>query len=157
MTDPTDGAVPGLAAHWRRLEHMYHVAPVNDYFEPKMEVSEGAAVLRMPVKSSSFHAAGSLHGSVLFKALDDAAIFAAYSLEPSVFVVTTSFTTYLLKPVSAGELVTTGTVKSRSGRFFVAHSEARCEGEVVAHGSGIFTTTGIALDSLPSYADAPVG
>src|SRR3974390_1182135 len=99
MSASADGPSPSLAEHWRRLEHMYHVAPVNRYFEPRLEIADGTTRLRMPVKSSSFHVAGALHGSVLFKALDDAAIFAVYSREPDVFVVTTSFTTYLLKPV----------------------------------------------------------
>ena len=39
-----------------------------------------------------------LHGSVYFKAFDDAAAFAVYSVEREVFVVTASFRTYLLAP-----------------------------------------------------------
>jgi uncharacterized protein (TIGR00369 family) len=150
--DSVDG--PSMAGHWRRLERMYREAPVNAYFEPTIEVADGAALLRMPVKSSSFHAAGALHGSVLFKALDDAAIFAVYSVEPEMFVVTTSFTTTLLKPVSAGVIEATGSVVTRSGRVRVAHSTVTCAGEVVAHGVGAFTTTKIAFRSLASYGGA---
>lgn len=67
----------------------------------------------MPVKPSSFHAAGALHGSVLFKALDDAAIFAVYSVEPEVLVVTTSFTTYLLIALSSLPAYTEAPVNAR--------------------------------------------
>lgn len=150
--DPLDG--PSLTEHWRRLERMYREAPVNAYFEPTLEVADGAARLTMPVKSSSFHAAGAVHGSVLFKALDDAAIFAVYSVELHMFVVTTSFTTTLLKPVSAGTIEATGTILTRSGRVRVAHSTVTCDGEVVAHGVGTFTRTKIPFSSLPSYGGA---
>lgn len=144
-----------LAEHRRRLEHMYHAAPVNAYFEPELEVGHGTATLRMPVKASSFHAAGALHGSVYFKALDDAAIFAAYSLEPEVFVVTTSFTTYLLRPVSSGVIEATGTVEESSGQLIVARAMLRCGDQVVAHGSGAFARSRTPLGSIPAYADAP--
>src|SRR5436309_11962933 len=82
--------------HWRRLERMYHSAPVNEYFEPRLAVSAGVARITMPAKPSSFHAGGGLHGSVFFKMLDDACVFAVYSRELEVFVPTTSFTVNLL-------------------------------------------------------------
>lgn len=141
--------------HWRRLENMYHSAPVNRYFEPTLEIAEGTTRLRIPVKPSSFHSAGSLHGSVYFKALDDAAFFAALSLEPEVFVVTTSFTTYLLAQVTEGELEASGRVQSRTGRMFVAESVVHCDGRVVARGNGLFSRTQIRLDSIATYAEAP--
>jgi uncharacterized protein (TIGR00369 family) len=137
--------------HWRRLVHMYETAPVNRDFEPRMELGEGTARLRMPVKDSSFHAGGSLHGAVYFKMLDDAAVFAIYSIEREVFVVTTSFTTYILGPVSAGALEATGMLLSQSGRLFVARSELRCGDEIVAHGNGVFTRSRVPLSSIPTY------
>ncbi|HYB24807.1 MAG TPA: hotdog domain-containing protein, partial [Solirubrobacteraceae bacterium] len=97
---------------------------------------------------------GALHGSVLFKALDDAAIFAVYSVEREMFVVTTSFTTTLLRPVSAGVIEATGTVVTRSGRVRVPHSTVTCAGEIVGHGAGTFTITRIPFSSLASYGEA---
>jgi uncharacterized protein (TIGR00369 family) len=137
--------------HWQRLVHMYETAPVNRYFEPRLELADGTARIRMPVKDSSFHPGGSLHGSVYFKMLDDAAIFAIYSIESEVFVVTTSFTTYILSPVTNGELEATGTLLTRSGRLFVARSEVRCGDEVVGNGSGVFTRSRVPLSSIPTY------
>lgn len=142
--------------HWQRLVHMYETAPVNRYFEPRLELGNGTARLRMPVKDSSFHAGGSLHGSVYFKMLDDAAAFAIYSIESEAFVVTTSFTTYILNPVTDGMLEATGTLLTRSGRLFVARSEVRWRDEIVAHGSGVFTRSRVPLSSIPPYS-APDG
>ncbi len=88
--------------HHRKLEAMYGAAPVNAPCEPRLEVREGEATLVMEVRACHFHAAGSLHGSVYFKALDDAAFFAVNSLVEDVFVLTTSFTVYLLRPVRRG-------------------------------------------------------
>src|SRR5207247_2600843 len=124
--------------HWRRLERMYHSAPVNEYFESRLEVTEGKARIVMPVKPSSFHAGGGLHGSVFFKMLDDACVFAVYSTELEVFVPTTSFNVHFLRPVTAGVLEATGKVVGRSGRVYVAEAALRCEDEVVATGSGTF-------------------
>ena len=50
--------------------------------------------------SSTGHTAGSLHGSAYFKLLDDSAFFAAQALEcgrseDAMFLLTTSFTTYI--------------------------------------------------------------
>jgi hypothetical protein len=43
---------------------MYLAAPINDYFRPSIELAPGRARITMPVRRSSFHAAGALHGSV---------------------------------------------------------------------------------------------
>src|SRR5438132_132473 len=59
--------------HFRKLERMYQSAPINRYFAPVLRISEGSAQLTIPVKTDFFHAAHAVHGSVYFKALDDAA------------------------------------------------------------------------------------
>ncbi len=87
-------------AHFSELERRYLAAPINAFYGPDIEVSEGEARVGMTM----FHAAGAVHGSVVFKMLDDAAFFAAASLERTSFVVTTTFTTYLTRPVSSGRL-----------------------------------------------------
>jgi uncharacterized protein (TIGR00369 family) len=141
--------------HWRRLERMYHCAPVNEYFEPRLEVSEGKARIVMPVKPSSFHGGGALHGSVFFKMLDDACAFAVYSAELEVFVPTTSFTVNFLRPVTAGVLEATAKVVGRSGSLYVAEATLRCEDELVATGSGTFTRSRMLLSAVPGYEQPP--
>lgn len=58
--------------HFRRLERMYAGAPMNAGFEPVLTIDEGRAAIAFPVRRHFLHAAGAVHGSVLFKALDDA-------------------------------------------------------------------------------------
>nr|CAP47459.1 putative integron gene cassette protein [uncultured bacterium] len=138
--------------HFRRLENMYRAAPINRIFEPKLEVTDGAAVLTMDVKPDFFHAANALHGSVYFKALDDAAFFAVNSLVRDSFVLTVSFTTYLLRPVTEGTLRAEGTVTSRSKNLFVAESVLYSGPErQVARGSGTFMRSRVSLESVDSY------
>jgi uncharacterized protein (TIGR00369 family) len=149
-----DGDPAGrIEEHWRRLERMYHRAPVNEYFEPKLDVTEGEARIVMPVKPSSFHAGGALHGSVFFKMLDDACVFAVYSTELEVFVPTTSFNVHFLRPVSAGVLESTGKVVARAGRLYVAEAALRCDDELVATGSGTFMRSRTPLSAVPGYQE----
>lgn len=80
-----------LEAHYRKLENMYHSAPCNVYYNPHLTVEDSKAVVLIPVKSNLFHAAGAVHGSVYFKALDDAAFFSVSSNVTDVFVLTVDF------------------------------------------------------------------
>ena len=78
---------------------------MNEYFAPKMRVSEGCAEVIIPVRPGLFHAAGAVHGSVYFKALDDSAFFAVNSLVDDVLVLTVSFNVYLTRSISEGEML----------------------------------------------------
>jgi len=60
---------------------MYAAAPINNFFLPKITVSEGESIIEIEITEKLHHAAGGVHGSVYFKMLDDAAFFAANSLE----------------------------------------------------------------------------
>lgn len=132
--------------HFRKLERMYLKAPVNDYFRLSVEIRHSEAHIRIPVRTDFFHAAGAVHGHVYFKALDDAAFFAANSLVPDVFVLTAVFETRFLKPVNAGVLHAEGKVISAARRVFVCESQLfNSEGDVIATGSGKFVRSGIAL------------
>jgi acyl-coenzyme A thioesterase PaaI-like protein len=68
----------------------------------------------IPVRPEFFHAAHAVHGSVYFKALDDAAFFAVNSLVTDVFVLTASYNLYLTRPVTEGALRAVGRVVHRS-------------------------------------------
>lgn len=134
---------------------MYLAAPVNRLYEPTLEVTKGEAVITMAVKEAYFHAAGSMHGSVAFKALDDAAYFAVNSLVPDEFVVTASFHVHFLRPVKEGLLTARGRVVSRSRKHHVAEAVLLDErGREVARGSGTFVPSGLKLADVSDYADA---
>ncbi|MCK5377863.1 MAG: PaaI family thioesterase [Acidobacteria bacterium] len=138
--------------HFRKLENMYHAAPVNSHYLPKMEVGDGRAVITMDVDPGFFHAAGALHGSVYFKGLDDAAFFAVNSLVEDVFVLTVSFNIFLLRPVTEGCLRAEGFVTSRSKNLFVAEAVLYADDKrQVARGSGSFMRSRIRLEEVESY------
>ena len=139
--------------HFRKLERMYATAPINRYFEPKLTVSNGAAELVIPIRPDFFHAAHAVHGSVYFKALDDAAFFAVNSLVPEVFVLTVSYNIYLTRPVTEGILRAVGKVVHQSRNLFLADAEL-FDGQErkVGRGSGSFMRSSIALGPDVGYA-----
>ena len=126
-------------AHFIALENMYLAAPINAFFQPRIHVSDSEATIEVDVSEKLFHAADAVHGSVYFKVLDDAAFFAANSLEREVFVLTTSFTVYLTRPISTGTLRSVGRVVNRNKSQFIAEAVAYdSEGREVGRGSGMF-------------------
>jgi uncharacterized protein (TIGR00369 family) len=137
--------------HYRKLERMYLSAPINEFYLPSISISNGHAEIQTEVKSDFFHAAGSLHGSVYFKLLDDAAFFAVNSLVEDFFVLTVSFNIYLTRPVVKGVLIAKGKVVSRSLNYFVAESVLTANEKEVARGSGSFLRSRIELAGVESY------
>ncbi len=107
----------------------------------------------MDVGEQLFHAAGAAHGSVYFKALDDAAWFAAHSVYLDSWIVTSSFQLHLLRPVSDGVITAYGRLVHRSRRMFVAESELHdAGGRLLARGSGSFMPTGEPLTEEIGYS-----
>ena len=138
--------------HYRKLERMYAGAPVNSWFQPELTISQGRAELRAPVRAEFFHAAGAVHGAVYFRALDDAAFFAAASLVEDVFVLTAGFNMHLTRPVSAGELVAVGEVVHNSRRLLLAEAVLTdAEGRQLARGSGSFLRSSRPLSAEIGY------
>ena len=140
---------------------MYRLAPVNadDRFAARVRLGESSATVTMPPKPEYHHAAGALHGCNYFKMLDDAAFFAAQSTNQNNFVVTTSFTTYITRPVVASEdipvLTAFGKVTNVSKSLILAEA-SMClpDGTEVARGSGTFQPhPKFLLASLPTYND----
>jgi uncharacterized protein (TIGR00369 family) len=141
-----------VSEHFRRLERMYHGAGINAFFAPVLAVADGEARITMAVRPEFHHAAHAVHGSVYFKALDDAAFFAANSVVKEVFVLTVTFNVVFLRPVSSGTLVATGRLRHRSRNLLVADAELADErGRVVARGSGTFVPSTIALTPEIGY------
>jgi uncharacterized protein (TIGR00369 family) len=138
--------------HFRSLERMYLAAPINAFYRPSIEIQEGGAVIEMAVSDKLFHAAGAVHGSVYFKMLDDAAFFAANSLEREFFVLTTSFTTYFTRPVSEGSVRATGTVVHHGKSQILAEAVVLDgRGREIGRGNGVFMRSRLRLSDLEGY------
>jgi len=142
----------GRDVHHRALEAMYLGAPINAFYQPRIEIADETAAIEIDLGHHFFHPAGAVHGSVYFKMLDDAAFFAAASIVEDVFVLTTTFTTYLTRPVSEGVLRSTGRIVNRNRSQIIAESVALdAEGREVARGSGIFVRSQIKLEGIEGY------
>ncbi len=140
-------------SHFIALENMYLVAPINKFYDPRIQVSDSEATIEIDISERFFHPAGAVHGSVCFKMLDDAAFFAANSLEREFFVLTTSFTTYLTRPVSAGRLRSVGRVVNRNKSQLIAEAVVYdSEGNEVGRGNGIFIRSKVLLKEACGYA-----
>lgn len=131
---------------------MYLAAPVNQSYLPKIEVTDSEAEIKIELSEKYFHSAGAVHGSVYFKRLDNAAFFAANSLERDVFVLTTSFTTYITRPVSSGILKALGkVVNSNQSQFIVETIAYNDKDQKAARGNGVFVRSKISLSSIEGY------
>jgi len=139
--------------HFEMIIAMYNRAPINEYFQPALRIPEpGHAELEMTVRPEFHHAARAMHGSVYFKALDDATFFAVQSLVSDVFVLTSSFQLYFLRPVSEGRLLARGKVVSQSKRMFIAEGVLLdSRDQEVARGTGTFMSSAIQLGPELGY------
>ncbi len=139
--------------HYRKLERMYTLAPINRFFAAEIEVSEGSAELTLPVRPDYFHSGHTVHGSVYFKVLDDCAYFAAASLVRDCFLLTVSFNIYFTRPVTGGVLRAVGRVVHRSRNLYLAEAELTDErGRSMGRGSGSFMRSTITLGPEVGYA-----
>ena len=144
--------------HFIALQNMYLAAPISELYHPSIEILDSEATIEIEVSEQFFHSFGALHGSVYFKMLDDAAFFAANSLERDVFVLTTSFTTYLTRPVSSGTIRSVGRVVNRNKSQFIGESVLHdSDGNEIGRGSGVFMRSTHLLSEARGYAtgDAP--
>ena len=139
--------------HFIGLEKMYLIAPVNAFYQPSIDVSSGQAEISIAVEPKYCHTAGAVHGSVYFHLLDSAAFFAANSLERDYFVLTSSFTTYLTRPVSEGAMRAIGNVVNKTkSQFIVEAIIFNGENKEVARGNGIFVRGKTRLIDVPGYS-----
>ena len=138
--------------HYRKLENTYHKHPLNNYYNATITISDKSAEIELPIEPKLFHAAGATHGSVYFKALDDAAYFAVNSVVEDVFVLTTSFNTYLTRPISAGTMYAEGRLVHSSRSQFIAEAVLfDSERRVIARGSGVYVRGKITLTEEIGY------
>jgi uncharacterized protein (TIGR00369 family) len=138
--------------HWRKLERLYLTAPINDYWQPRISVGDRVCDIVIPIRHDFFHAAGAAHGVTYFKALDDAAWFAANSIEEQFFLLTASFHLTFIRPISSGELHAHGTIVQATKSLIFAESIARdSEGHEIGRGSGVFAPSRIKFDPEQGY------
>jgi len=129
-------------------------ANINRFFEPEIRIEDGQAEIRIAVSPKFFHAAGAVHGSVYFKAMDDAAFFAANSVVEDVFVLTTNFNIQLLRPVTRGTLIAKGTLISATRNLLIADAELRDDRDrLIGRGTGSFMKSKMLLADVPGYND----
>lgn len=135
--------------HFLKLERLYAGAPINEFFKPSLQISDGEAVIEIQVEDKFHHAAGAIHGSVYFKALDDAAYFAANSVVEDTFLLTANFHLNLLRPVISGRLRAVGRVTNQTRQLVLAESVLYDEqGREVARGNGSFMRSNMPLNNV---------
>ena len=140
------------AAHCKKLESMYLAAPCNEYYEPGIRVSEGEAEIVIPVQDKFLDAAGSVHGSVFYRAMNDAALFAVNSVVPKELVLGTDFNIQLTGSIAEGKLVARGRVIGTAEDHCLAEAVVLdSEGEELGRGTGIFVKTEVPLSSEMGY------
>jgi uncharacterized protein (TIGR00369 family) len=139
--------------HHRKLERLYAAAPVSQWYGATITIGDGESEVRLATRPEFYHAAHAVHGSVYFRALDDAAFFSVNSRVREVLVLTVSFTVHFARPVTSGELRARGRLLHGSGRLFLAEAELVDDrDQLLGHGSGVFTRSGIPLDPIIGYA-----
>lgn len=125
--------------HYRKLENMMHDAPIVKLTGARIQIGRGRSTITLPVRQDLYHAAGALHGSMYFLALDNAAWFAVNSLVEDVFVLTVSFNVYLIRPVDKGIVRAEGAVTNKTRTQFFAEAVAFDDQDrEIARGSGVF-------------------
>ena len=138
--------------HYIKLENLMHSASFVKFTGARVSVKKGEAKIILPVKKEFFHAAGAMHGALYFFALDNAAFFAANSLVEDVFVLTTSFTTYITRPVSEGVVKSIGRVVNQNRSQFICESVLFDSNEKeIARATGIFVKSKIPLSDKIGY------
>jgi uncharacterized protein (TIGR00369 family) len=138
--------------HYKRLEHMYLNAPCNEFYEPKIKIKKGVAEITIPIREEFFHAAGATHGSVYFKAMDEAAFFAVNSLIEDTFVLTVNFNVQLIRPIVTGKMKAVGKVLYLSNKYYFAESIVYdSEDREIAHGTGNYVKSTIPLSAEIGY------
>ena len=131
---------------------MYEQAPVNGWYSPQLHIDEGTSELVMEMRPEYHHSAGAVHGSLYFKALDDATFFAANSLVMDSFVLTAKFETEFLKPIVSGQMRAFAKVTEQTERRIFAEGELYdSEGTLIGRGKGSFAISKIPLTPDVGY------
>jgi len=138
--------------HFTKLENMMHSSPIMRLTGGRVSITKGEARITLPVRKDFFHSAGAMHGALYFLALDNAAFFAVNSLVEDVLVLTTSFTTYLTRPVSKGLVTATGRTVYENRSQYIGESILYDSGDrEIARAHGLFVRSKIPLTGKIGY------
>lgn len=138
--------------HYQKLENMYLKAPCSEFYNPKIKIGKGTAEIIIPIRQDFFHAAGATHGSVYFKALDEAAYFAVNSLVDDAFVLTTNFNIQIIRPIVTGKMKAVGRVVYHSKNFYFADAIVTdSKGREIGRGNGNYVKSAIPLTEEIGY------
>ena len=125
--------------HFKNIINGYSNAPINQLFKPKMKISLGQCEIKMKISKNFHHSANSLHGSIYFKMLDDAAWGASNTYIDDVFLFTYNFNIYLTKPVSSGIINSRGkVVDKQDGRIKAESVLYDSQNNEIGRGDGLF-------------------
>ena len=122
---------------YESLTRMFNDAPCNQHLKPRYLASEEKGEAWLTVRPDMLHAGGVVHGSILFKLLDDVATIAVIgSMGTSL---TSTFNIYFTRPISEGEIYAVGRVVKLGRRQIIAEGEAfDQDGRLLVKGSGTF-------------------
>lgn len=138
-------------AHFRRLENLYLCGAINRDIFPGVQISvkENTSRIWHEPDHRFCHAAGTLHGTVYFKLLDDSAFFAASSAEPEFFLYTVTFQIQLIRPLKPGIIEAIGSIIKSGKQLIIAESKLYDERKrLAAIGSGSFMRSNILLSEV---------
>ncbi len=138
--------------HYKKLENLYLSGPINTFFKPQISISKGKAEIITYADSRFYHAAEALHGSIFFKALDDAAYFAAASRILDYFLVTTTFQIHFIRPTTSKILKSIGEIVQITPQYILANSLLYNEkNKEIARGTGTFMKSQTKLSAEIGY------
>jgi len=138
--------------HYKKLENMYLSAKINETANYQIQISERKSEITVEANSDMYHAAGAVHSSIYFKLLDDAAYFASASITDDVYLLTTTFSTNILRPINKGELRAVGKLVFASKHLFIAEAVVYDKtGTVLAFGTGNFAKSKMPLSEQIGY------
>ncbi len=90
---------------------MYNQMPFNEDLKPQMEfINLGECKVKAEVNPRFFHGGGIIHGSIIFRLLDDACTFAAWSYVEDKVCVTKSLHIHYQSPIHTGTMQAYGKV-----------------------------------------------
>ena len=108
-----------------------------------MDHSEGFARLAMEASEGHLNPGGTVHGGAIATLVDSSMGMAvATTTDHGERPVTIDLSVTYLEPATTGRLVCTAQVRKRGKRITVVEAEVTQDDEVVALGSGTFTTVG---------------
>ena len=120
------------------LAKIFNDAPCNAHLQPRYFARESEGEALLTIRPDMLHAGGVVHGSTLFKLLDDVCTIAAMSAWKQT-TLTSTFTIYFLRPAVTGQLRAIGRVVKVGRRQVLSDGEVYDQdGRLLAKGSGTF-------------------